>query len=93
MLCGKYRLDRSHAHPLLAELPPLVHLPNRAIADPELRAAVDLLGGELGGEPHERRPGSAVALPSLLDLLLVYDPAPGRPRAPTAPGRARSATR
>lgn len=72
MLCGKYRLDRSHAHPLLAELPPLVHLPNRAGRHPELRAAVDLLGRELGGEPHERRPGSAVALPSLLDLLLVY---------------------
>ncbi|MEU2244178.1 AraC family transcriptional regulator [Streptomyces sp. NPDC018338] len=71
MLCGKYRLDHGRAHPLLAELPPLVHLPNRVGRHPELRAAVDLLGGELG-EPAERRPGSAVALPSLLDLLLVY---------------------
>ncbi|WP_435974822.1 AraC family transcriptional regulator [Streptomyces sp. Qhu_M48] len=68
MLCGKYRLDRSHAHPLLAELPPVVHLPSRPGAHPELRAAIDLLGGEL----DERRPGSCVALPSLLDLLLVY---------------------
>ncbi|MFF1511534.1 AraC family transcriptional regulator [Streptomyces sp. NPDC058326] len=68
MLCGKYRLDRSHEHPLLAELPPLVHLPNRAGGRPELRAAIGLLGGELS----ERRPGSCVALPSLLDLLLVY---------------------
>ncbi|MER5964781.1 AraC family transcriptional regulator [Streptomyces sp. NPDC002057] len=68
MLCGKYRLDRSHAHPLLAELPPVVHLPSRPGAHPELRAAIDLLGGEL----DERRPGSGVALPSLLDLLLVY---------------------
>ncbi|MCX4982403.1 AraC family transcriptional regulator [Streptomyces sp. NBC_00572] len=73
MLCGKYRLDRSHVHPLLAELPALVHLPNRAAdgtdrADPGLRSAIDLLGREVG----ERLPGSGVALPSLLDLLLVY---------------------
>ncbi|MFF0271784.1 MULTISPECIES: AraC family transcriptional regulator [unclassified Streptomyces] len=76
MLCGKYRLDRSHVHPLLAELPPVVHLPHRTGhgvpgdggADSGLRAAIALLGGEVG----ERLPGSAVALPSLLDLLLVY---------------------
>ncbi|MFE9736491.1 AraC family transcriptional regulator [Streptomyces sp. NPDC006477] len=76
MLCGKYRLDRSHVHPLLAELPPLVHLPNRddhgaggaGGADPGLRSAIALLGHEVG----ERLPGSGVALPSLLDLLLVY---------------------
>ncbi|MEU1861867.1 AraC family transcriptional regulator [Streptomyces gardneri] len=72
MLCGKYRLDHSRAHPLLAELPPLVHLPNRGGLHPELRAAVDLLGGEVSGGPGGRLPGSAVALPSLLDLLLVY---------------------
>ncbi|MFJ2937413.1 AraC family transcriptional regulator [Streptomyces sp. NPDC087219] len=84
MLCGKYRLDRSHVHPLLAELPPLVHLPHRGDrddradgsdagggpggADPGLRSAIALLGHEVG----ERLPGSGVALPSLLDLLLVY---------------------
>ncbi|MEK9522279.1 AraC family transcriptional regulator [Streptomyces venezuelae] len=77
MLCGKYRLDRSHVHPLLAELPPVVHLPHQPgghgttapdSADSGLRAAIALLGGEVG----ERLPGSAVALPSLLDLLLVY---------------------
>ncbi|MFD4317765.1 AraC family transcriptional regulator [Streptomyces sp. NPDC058548] len=98
MLCGKYRLDRSHVHPLLAELPPLVHLPNQAdradradraiggssdgdggtgdpgtdpggpATDPGLRSAIALLGHEV----DERLPGSGVALPSLLDLLLVY---------------------
>lgn len=68
MLCGKYRLDRSHAHPLLAELPPLVHLPGHAEGAPELRAAIGLLGGELDA----RRPGASLALPSLLDLLFVY---------------------
>ncbi|MHC6624937.1 AraC family transcriptional regulator [Streptomyces globosus] len=68
MLCGKYRLDRSRLHPLLRELPPVVHLPNRVGRHPELRAAIDLLGGELGAS----RPGSAMAVPHLLDLLLVY---------------------
>ncbi|OKJ60301.1 AraC family transcriptional regulator [Streptomyces sp. CB02009] len=84
MLCGKYRLDRSHVHPLLAELPPLLHLPSRTDsadptdltsltglgggADPGLRSAIALLGHEV----DERLPGSGVALPSLLDLLLVY---------------------
>ncbi|MEU8465358.1 AraC family transcriptional regulator [Streptomyces sp. NPDC029003] len=68
MLCGKYRLDRSRSHPLMAELPQVVHLPNRVGSHPELRAAIDLLGREL----DERRPGACVAVPSLLDLLLVY---------------------
>ncbi|WP_082598596.1 AraC family transcriptional regulator, partial [Kitasatospora sp. Root107] len=68
LLCGKYRLDRSRVHPLLAELPDVVHLPNRVGAHPELRFAIDLLGRELA----EARPGSCLAVPSLLDLLLVY---------------------
>ncbi|MFJ6759341.1 AraC family transcriptional regulator [Streptomyces sp. NPDC091273] len=68
MLCGKYRLDRSRAHPLMAELPQVVHLPSRVGARPELRSAIDLLGHELG----EQRPGSGIAVPGLLDLLLVY---------------------
>ncbi|MGK5545507.1 AraC family transcriptional regulator [Streptomyces sp. URMC 127] len=68
LLCGKYRLDRSRVHPLMAELPKVVHLPGREGSHPELRAAIGLLGGELDA----RRPGSHTALPSLLDLLLVY---------------------
>ncbi|MGX1132603.1 AraC-like DNA-binding protein [Streptomyces glaucescens] len=68
MLCGKYRLDRSRTHPLMAELPQVVHLPHRVGRHPELRSAVDLLARELA----ERRPGATLALPSLLDLLLVY---------------------
>lgn len=68
MLCGKYRLDRSRMHPLMAELPQVVHLPHKVGGHPALRAAVDLLGRELG----ERQPGACVAVPSLLDLLLVY---------------------
>ncbi|MFC6593658.1 AraC family transcriptional regulator [Kitasatospora paranensis] len=68
VLCGKYRLDRSRVHPLMAELPQVVHLPHRVGGHPELRAAIDLLGSELAG----RRPGGCVAVPSLLDLLFVY---------------------
>ncbi|MGW8783418.1 AraC family transcriptional regulator [Streptomyces sp. NPDC055796] len=68
MLCGKYRLDRSRVHPLMLELPKVVHLPNRVGSHPELRAAITLLGGELA----DQRPGACMAVPSLLDLLLVY---------------------
>ncbi|QHC30966.1 AraC family transcriptional regulator [Streptomyces sp. HF10] len=68
LLCGKYRLDRSRTHPLMAELPQVVHLPHRVGEQAELRAAVDLLAREL----EEQRPGGCLALPSLLDLLLVY---------------------
>ncbi|MFF4520176.1 AraC family transcriptional regulator [Streptomyces bluensis] len=68
MLCGKYWLDCSRIHPLVAELPEVVHLPHRVGSHLELRAAIDLLAGEL----DERQPGSCIALPSLLDLLLVY---------------------
>ncbi|MBU3862656.1 AraC family transcriptional regulator [Streptomyces sp. 4503] len=68
MLCGKYWLDCSRMHPLMAELPEVVHLPSRVGGHLELRAAIDLLAGEL----DESRPGSCVALPNLLDLLLVY---------------------
>lgn len=68
LLCGKYRLDRSRTHPLMAELPQVVHLPHRVGHHPELRSAIELLGGELA----EPRPGTAIVLPGLLDLLLVY---------------------
>ncbi|WP_019927583.1 AraC family transcriptional regulator [Nocardia sp. BMG111209] len=67
-LCGKYRLHRQGRHPLVAELPPIIHLPARLGEHPELRAAIDLLAAEA----DQRRPGSCVAVPSLLDLLLVY---------------------
>ncbi|MEV7094827.1 AraC family transcriptional regulator [Amycolatopsis sp. NPDC051045] len=67
-LCGKYRLAHARRHPLLASLPEVVHLPAEVGRHPELRAAIDLLGGEVA----DRRPGSATVLTGLLDLLLVY---------------------
>ncbi|MCX4683604.1 AraC family transcriptional regulator [Kitasatospora purpeofusca] len=68
LLCGKYRLEHSRSHPLMLELPDVVHLPNRVGAHPQLRSAVDLLGGELAADGA----GGALAVPSLIDLLLVY---------------------
>jgi AraC-like DNA-binding protein len=68
MLCGAYLLDRSRSHPLLAELPEVVHLPARVGRHPPLRAAVDLLGAEL----ERLRPGADGVVPALLDLLLLY---------------------
>jgi AraC-like DNA-binding protein len=65
MLCGAYRLDRSRTHPLVAELPDVVHL--RAGRHPALRGALDLLSAEAGTAP-----GADAAASALLDLLLVY---------------------
>lgn len=68
MLCGAYLLDRARAHPLLTELPEVVHLPALVGAHGSLRAAVELLGAEL----EEPRPGSDTIVTSLLDTLLLY---------------------
>jgi AraC-like DNA-binding protein len=69
MLCGAYLLDRSGPHPLLNDLPEVIHLPARVGHHQELRAAVDLLGTELDRDP---RPGADAVLLTLLDLLLLY---------------------
>lgn len=68
MLCAKYWLDCSRMHPLMKELPEVVHLPHRIGSHLELRAAISLLSGEL----DERKPGSGIALTNLLDLVFVY---------------------
>ncbi|MEV0221565.1 AraC family transcriptional regulator [Streptomyces sp. NPDC050704] len=68
LLCGAYHLDRARAHPLLSELPEVVHLPTRIGAHRSLRAAVELLGAEL----EDPQPGSDTIVTSLLDTLLLY---------------------
>ncbi|MFD8005580.1 AraC family transcriptional regulator [Streptomyces mirabilis] len=68
LLCGAYQLDRGRAHPLLSELPEVVHLPSRIGTHRSLRAAVELLGMEL----EEQQPGSDTIVTSLLDTLLLY---------------------
>lgn len=68
LLCGSYELAADRTHPLLAELPEVVHIPARLGTQPALRGTVDLLAAELADE----RPGADAAVPPLLDLLLLY---------------------
>jgi AraC-like DNA-binding protein len=67
-LCGAYQLDPGRAHPLLRDLPEVIHLPAHLGRHPELRAVVDLLAAELDGQ----RLGRSAIVPALLDTLLVY---------------------
>lgn len=68
ILCGAYQLDPARAHPLLADLPDTLHLPARSGRHPEIRSAVELLGGEL----ENSRPGADIVVPALLDMLLLF---------------------
>ncbi|MFJ9780453.1 AraC family transcriptional regulator [Amycolatopsis sp. NPDC101161] len=68
IVCGAYRLRRHRPHPLLRDLPEVLHLPAVPGRHPGLRALVQLLGDELAAHP----PGAAVVAPSLVDALLVY---------------------
>ncbi|MER6998409.1 AraC family transcriptional regulator [Streptomyces sp. NPDC000410] len=68
MLCGAYQLSRARAHPLLADLPPVIRFPARVGQYPALRATVELLGAELA----EPQPGSDALVPALLDTMLLY---------------------
>ncbi|WP_093160732.1 AraC family transcriptional regulator [Saccharopolyspora antimicrobica] len=68
VLCGAYELDADRGHPLLDELPDVVHLPARLGRHPRLRAVVDLLGAEL----ESPGPGSNAVVSALLETLLLY---------------------
>lgn len=68
LVCGAYQLDQVRPHPLIQELPDLVHLPARAGCHPSLQMSIALLRDEL----TERAPGQDVVLPALLDLLFVH---------------------
>ncbi|MEU4403648.1 AraC family transcriptional regulator [Streptosporangium sp. NPDC023963] len=67
-LCGGYRLDRALTHPLLNDLPELIHLPAHLGRHPELRSTVDLLATEL----EHPRLGTDAIVPALLDTLLLH---------------------
>ncbi|GAA2121222.1 AraC family transcriptional regulator [Actinomadura alba] len=68
-LCGAYRLDQSRIHPLLAELPDVMHIPAHVGRHSSLRGAIELLGHELDTAPG---PGADAATLALLDVLLLY---------------------
>lgn len=65
---GSYYASAALPHPLLAELPSVMHLPARVGQRSELPLAVGLLGRELGSN----RPGGDTLIPHLLDMLVVY---------------------
>ncbi|MFI6159424.1 AraC family transcriptional regulator [Micromonospora haikouensis] len=67
-LCGAYELDQARTHPLLEDLPELVHLPAHLGRHPALRATVDLLAAEL----ERPRLGTDAIVPALLDTLLLH---------------------
>ncbi|MER7703865.1 AraC family transcriptional regulator [Kitasatospora sp. NPDC097605] len=68
LLCGNYHLDQARPHPLVRQLPAIVHLQTRHGRHPELSAAVQLLGAEL----ENPRIGSTGIVPALIDSLLLY---------------------
>ncbi len=71
LVCAAQRFDdtlRSH-HPLLVELPPLIHLPSQTIAScPNLSPCLQLLLRELEAEV----PGRSALVELLLETLLLY---------------------
>lgn len=67
-LCGAYELAPDGHHPLLRDLPEVIHLDAHADGRTELRTAVDMLGAEL----TRPRLGTDAAIPALLDMLLLY---------------------
>ncbi|MFI8320670.1 AraC family transcriptional regulator [Streptomyces sp. NPDC085529] len=68
LLCGNYHLDRARPHPLVRQLPEIIHLPANPARHPELASAVQLLRTEL----EQPRPGSGGIVPALIDSLLLY---------------------
>jgi AraC-like DNA-binding protein len=68
LLCASYMFDRARGHPLLDELPDLIHLPSRLGRHPSLRSAIELLGNEL----DIPLAGTEAILPSLVDMLLLF---------------------
>ncbi|GAA3450320.1 AraC family transcriptional regulator [Dactylosporangium matsuzakiense] len=68
LLCAYYMFDPARPHPLLADLPAIIHVPARVGQHPSLRSAVEMLGSEL----LSPRPGTEAVLPSLIDMLLLY---------------------
>jgi AraC-like DNA-binding protein len=68
MLCGAYRMDGARSHPLLDELPDIIHLPARLGQRGPLRGAIDLLAAEM----EHPGPGTDAVVPALLDTLLLF---------------------
>lgn len=67
MLCGAYLHDVTRLHPVMRQLPQVVHLPAQLGQSSTLSRVVELLADELG----RPRAGSQLAVEALLDLLFI----------------------
>ncbi|MCS7478720.1 AraC family transcriptional regulator [Umezawaea endophytica] len=68
LVCGAYQLDQARPHPLIQDLPDLVHVPARSDRHPNLQTSISLLRDEL----DHQAPGNDVVVPALLDVVLVH---------------------
>ncbi|HJB64455.1 MAG TPA: AraC family transcriptional regulator [Candidatus Microbacterium pullistercoris] len=68
LICGAYLLDGFGTHPLLRNLPEVIHLNTSHNAAPGLAATIDLLHAEI----RDRHPGAEGAVASLIDATLIY---------------------
>lgn len=69
LLCARYLLDGAGPHPMVALLPPLIHLTRTQIeANESLRLALELLRVEAS----DKLTGYDVVVPRLLDGVLVF---------------------
>jgi AraC-like DNA-binding protein len=67
VLCGAYSFEPFTRHPLLSQLPEVLHLKNSQQGD-DLRSVLDLLTVETS----QHKPGVSMASQLLVDLLLLY---------------------
>lgn len=68
LMCGSYQFDRIRPHPLLNELPDIIHIPRQLGRRTQLAALIDLLADEL----DERQAGTDAIVTGLLDTMLLY---------------------
>jgi len=68
LLCGAYEVDPDLVHPLLLDLPDVIHIPASSAHSAQLRSTAELLTAEL----RQPKPGTEALVPGLLDTLLVY---------------------
>ncbi|TLF82652.1 AraC family transcriptional regulator [Nocardia cyriacigeorgica] len=67
IVCGKFDFDGDAAgHPVLGELPPVIHVPGMS-ADPELQGVIRLLAAEC----TRNRPGARAVAARLTEVLFV----------------------
>jgi AraC-like DNA-binding protein len=69
VLCAKYLLQGTGAHPLTSLLPPLIHLPAR---EAERHVQLQLLLQLLRHEATDAGSGTELVIPRLVDSLLVF---------------------